>query len=307
MAKKNALESPTIKFEKIKSITLIALFSDDDLMEMLVLKGGNALNLIYKIASRASVDLDFSINEKIKKKEKNIVSKKMEDTLRKTFKENEYHFFDYKFLDRPKKPDDRSPEFWSGYRVEFKVIKMDLFNQYKDSIENLRRRASIISNSQNKTFFIDISKYEFIQNKVAKYFDGFTIYVYSPEMICLEKLRSICQQMPEYLISIKGNEKGNSPRAKDFYDIYLIINKLNVDLFEKPNIEMCKKIFAIKKVPLQLISNIKNTKDFHKQGYSSLKDSVFEGEKIKEFDFYFNYVVTFCDKFTSLLDKKVST
>ena len=126
-------------------------------------------------------------------------------------------------------------------------------------------------------------------------------------MICLEKLRAICQQMPEYLVSIKGNAKGNTPRAKDFYDIYLIIHKLNVDLFEETNIEMCKKIFAIKKVPLHLISNIKSTRDFHKQGYSSLKDSVLEGEKLNEFDFYFNYIVKFCDKLTSLLDKKVST
>lgn len=307
MTKKNAIELPTIKYERIKSIALTALFSDDDLMQMLVLKGGNALNLIYKIASRASIDLDFSINEKINKEDQSIVSEKIENTLRSTFKENRYHLFDYKFFERPKSLDDKRKDFWGGYRVEFKVIEMELYHQYKDNIENLRRRASVISNSQNKIFSIDISKYEFIQNKLAKDFDGFTIYVYSPEMICYEKLRAICQQMPEYLISIKGNAIGNTPRAKDFYDIYLIIHKLDVDLFKEPNIEMCKKIFAIKKVPLDLISSIKNTKDFHIQVYKSLEDSILAGEKLEGFGFYFDYVVEICEKLTSLLDKKVST
>ena len=152
-----------------------------------------------------------------------------------------------------------------------------------------------------------LKRNQFLQNKVAKVFDGFTIYVYSPEMICLEKLRAICQQMPEYLIAIKGNARGNTPRAKDFYDIYLIIHKLDVDLFNETNIKMCKMIFAIKEVSLHLISNVKNTKDFHKQNFRSLEDSVFDSDKLKAFDFYFDYVVKFCDKLTSLLDKKVST
>ncbi len=38
------------KLEQIKRITIIALFSDDDLMDSLVLKGGNALDMIYGIA-----------------------------------------------------------------------------------------------------------------------------------------------------------------------------------------------------------------------------------------------------------------
>ena len=37
------------------------MFSDDDLMNLLVLKGDNALDVIHRIASRASIDLDFSV------------------------------------------------------------------------------------------------------------------------------------------------------------------------------------------------------------------------------------------------------
>jgi len=50
-----------ISLEGVRRRILIALFSDDELMDTLVLKGGNALALIYKVGSRASIDMDFSI------------------------------------------------------------------------------------------------------------------------------------------------------------------------------------------------------------------------------------------------------
>jgi hypothetical protein len=52
---------------KIKRLVIIALASDDELMESLVLKGGNAIDLAYPPAkkglSRASYDLDYSIEK----------------------------------------------------------------------------------------------------------------------------------------------------------------------------------------------------------------------------------------------------
>lgn len=48
-------------FEEIRRITIIALFSDDELVNQLVLKGGNALSLIHKVSLRTSLDLDFSL------------------------------------------------------------------------------------------------------------------------------------------------------------------------------------------------------------------------------------------------------
>ena len=44
-------------------LTLRALISDEELMYGLVLKGGNALELAYKITDRASKDVDFSKEE----------------------------------------------------------------------------------------------------------------------------------------------------------------------------------------------------------------------------------------------------
>ena len=48
--------------EKIKKLAVTAMFSDDDLMDQLVLKGGNAMALIHKLTSRESVDIDFSMS-----------------------------------------------------------------------------------------------------------------------------------------------------------------------------------------------------------------------------------------------------
>lgn len=48
--------------DTIKKLTIKALLHDEKLMYGLVLKGGNALQLIYDITDRASMDIDFSID-----------------------------------------------------------------------------------------------------------------------------------------------------------------------------------------------------------------------------------------------------
>jgi addiction module HigA family antidote len=48
-------------FDDILKLTITALFSDDVLFEQLVLKGGNAMTLVYHISPRVSLDLDFSM------------------------------------------------------------------------------------------------------------------------------------------------------------------------------------------------------------------------------------------------------
>ena len=47
---------------ELRSIVLIAVFSVDDLFDMLALKGGNALELVHKVISRGSVDIDLSMS-----------------------------------------------------------------------------------------------------------------------------------------------------------------------------------------------------------------------------------------------------
>lgn len=62
--------------KKIQKLSIIAMVKDDDLIDRLVLKGGNAIDLFYKISKRASIDIDFSINNEFKKDEiENIIER----------------------------------------------------------------------------------------------------------------------------------------------------------------------------------------------------------------------------------------
>ena len=46
----------------LRRLIITAIASDDLLVERLVLKGGNALELIHRIGQRASLDLDYSMD-----------------------------------------------------------------------------------------------------------------------------------------------------------------------------------------------------------------------------------------------------
>lgn len=45
----------------IRRTVIMAIFADDLLMEKLVLKGGNALELVLGLVTRGSVDIDLSM------------------------------------------------------------------------------------------------------------------------------------------------------------------------------------------------------------------------------------------------------
>lgn len=46
----------------IRRLVIVAMFSDDVLFDKLVLKGGNAISLVYRYGARGSLDVDFSID-----------------------------------------------------------------------------------------------------------------------------------------------------------------------------------------------------------------------------------------------------
>ncbi|MCU7521768.1 MAG: nucleotidyl transferase AbiEii/AbiGii toxin family protein [Ignavibacteria bacterium] len=279
-------------YNKIKKLTIVAFFSDDELMNMIVLKGGNALDIIYKIAGRSSVDIDFSIDNKIPDDKFEIIREKMVRTLSTTFNENGYELIDFNFYERPCQITEDMADFWGGYRVEFKIIEKEKFGKLKNNADNLRRHALEVRSDHKKTFLIDISKFEYCEGKIDKEFEGLTIYVYSPEMILCEKIRAICQQMPEYGKIVKSNSQ--SARARDFYDIYIIIEKLNIDITLTKNRALLEAIFEAKKVPLYLMDKISEYREFHRPDFQSVKDTVLPTEELKEFDFYFDYVVEKC-------------
>jgi predicted nucleotidyltransferase component of viral defense system len=280
---------------KIKKLAVIAMVSDDELLDQLVLKGGNAIDLIYKISSRSSIDLDFSMEHEFNSKELSHIKDKIEKLLKSTFYSSRLSVFDVKLSEQPKIINGIQKTFWGGYRVEFKVIPIEIYEENLNNIEFLRNYATVIGPYGTTVFKIDISRFECCKEKITKEIDGYTIYVYTPEMIICEKLRAICQQIPEYKKIVKRHAE--TARARDFFDIYILIEHFSIDLNEKKNKTLLKEMFAIKRVPLSFLSNVKGYREFHRQDFVSLKDTVSSAIQLKEFDYYFDYVI---DKINSI-------
>lgn len=276
--------------DKIKRLTIIGMVSDDYLMEQLVLKGGNAIDIVYQLSGRASLDLDYSISSDFNRDKLKDISETINTKLSVTFAEEGLSVFDFKFEPKPSGIGEIDEmEFWGGYSIEFKLIQSDYFSKHSDDLKLLRKNASIVGPNNRQTFTIDIGKFEYCSGKVIKEVDGYTLYVYSTEMMVLEKLRAICQQIPEYRKIVKSHP--SSPRAKDFFDIYIITQQFSIDMNSQRIKDLLAAIFAVKKVPLDYLSQVSIYRDFHRTDFASLKDTVKSRIKLKDFDFYFDYVI----------------
>jgi predicted nucleotidyltransferase component of viral defense system len=271
----------------IRRLVIIALFSDDELMEKFVLKGGNALDIVYTIGTRSSVDIDLSMSGDFADVQD--AQERIFRGLRDRFDSAGFVVFDEKFQLRPSVMREGQSPRWGGYQVDFKIADRATYEKHGNDIEALRRNASLVGPEQKRTFKIDISKYEFVEPKEETEIDNYTVYVYTLPMMAVEKLRAICQQMSEY--EMRRNAK---PRARDFYDIHSIVTTGEIDLTNAENLELVRNIFAAKSVPLSLIGNIKNTRDYHIIDWPAVEQSV-AGE-INDFDFYFEFVVELAER-----------
>jgi predicted nucleotidyltransferase component of viral defense system len=260
---------------------IIAMFADDDLLDTLVLKGGNALDIAHKMNLRASVDVDFSMSGDFD--DLGIIRAKIERSLAERFDSEGYQVFDYKFLPKPQQSAVELPPFWGGYQVEFKIIENQQYSRLQGDVANLRRNATTIGSQQQRTFKIDISKYEYCDPKEELEFDDFTIYVYTLPMIAIEKLRALCQQMPEYPLRGKGRA-----RARDVFDIYTIMTERAVDLTAPENRQLFQPIFSAKAVPLRLLLQIQAQREFHRPDWAAVEQSVLE--PLESFDFYYDFL-----------------
>jgi predicted nucleotidyltransferase component of viral defense system len=180
---------------RVKKLVIIALASDDDLMEELVLKGGNAIDLIHakgkEALSRTSYDLDFSIDGDFAEEIQDVASR-IEKLLIQAFAEKGYILFDFSFKQKPTVISEKYADFWGGYKIEFKIIEKTAYDRIGGNLDQIRRTALPLHPSHSPKFEVEISKYEYVERKVPMEMDGYTIYVYSPEMIAFEKLRALC-------------------------------------------------------------------------------------------------------------------
>jgi len=115
--------------EKVRRLTIKAMFSIDSLLNRIVLKGGNALDIIYNVNGRASLDLDFSLKNDFEEEELPIIEKKINRSLEKAFDPENLMVFDIKLVKRPEKIDPGLKDFWGGYKIQFKVADKEKYKK----------------------------------------------------------------------------------------------------------------------------------------------------------------------------------
>ncbi len=267
---------------EIRRLVIISMFSDDELFHQLALKGGNALSLVYNFGARTSVDVDLSLESDFANIE--ATRYRIFRALTNRFAEVNYTVFDGKFEARPALNQEPADDRWGGYDVFFKIIETAKYDALFGDLDRTRRESAVVGPLQQRIFKVQISKHEYCVGKREVEFDHYTIYVYTPEMLAIEKLRAICQQMPEY------TQRGHSaPRARDFYDIHTILTTTGLALSSPTNLQLIADIFRAKEVDLNLIGKIGFYREFHRPDWRSVELSV-TGE-LKEFDFYFDFVL----------------
>jgi predicted nucleotidyltransferase component of viral defense system len=283
--KKQATKALPLTLDQIKRITLTAMVADDDLYNTLVLKGGNAMALVHAVGSRQSVDLDFSMKDDIVGSIQDFYAK-IEKSLNAKFRAENHIVFDVKIEEKPKSVTPDMAGFWGGYGIEFKLVTAEVFAEHNGDINELRRRA--LQLGQKARFLIDLSRYEYTDGKQRAEVDGYMIFVYTPQMIVCEKLRAICQQMPGYDAIVQRGRPG-TPRARDFYDIYILVSTFKIDLGSKDNIATLVGMFEAKHVPIEFLKNIEEFREFHRTDFAAVLAAVNAGTQMEEFDFYFEF------------------
>ena len=279
--------------EHLKRLTLVALFSEDELVQTLVLKGGNALSLAHNLASRASFDLDFSMEGQVYPSDLEGIRDRIESRLKQTFHPQGYVAFDVTLEPKPETISPEMEAFWGGYDLQFKLIPRRRYDELDGRLDAIQREAILSRPGGKARFEIDISRHEYCTGKQTVEIEHFTVYVYTPTMVVCEKIRAICQQTPAYAQLMK---KHSAVRTRDFFDIHETVTHFGIDLLSAENQELVKNIFAAKRVPLELLTSLDEQRGFHRHGWDALKDTVDPRIHLRDFDFYFDYVLSLCRK-----------
>jgi|SRR3990172_2231137 len=269
--------------DEIRKIVLTAVAADDVLVEQLVLKGGNALDLVHDVGRRSSFDVDYSIASGDFEDSAD-AARRLERSLIQRFDAAGYVAFDYRFEQRPPIVGPDEQPTWGGYRASFKLLPREVADRFRGSIEKMRFNAVTTGEGENRTYEIEISKNEYCEGKEEVELDAFKFYVYTPAMIAAEKLRAICQQDT----SCRAHP---APRARDFYDIHAIASEKRLDLGTPQHLELLKRMFEVKEVPFDLLTKIAERKEFHRAGWPKVEQEVRERRTLQDFDAYFEFVV----------------
>ena len=101
--------------ESFKREIILTLFADNTLLQQLVLKGGNLLDIVYGISTRPSRDIDFSICGEIDDLDR--FRNTIERALSKWFERKGDVVFDVNFREEPRHLSDEFRAFCGSYKV----------------------------------------------------------------------------------------------------------------------------------------------------------------------------------------------
>lgn len=285
---------------QVKQRVITSILGDDELGDRLVLKGGNLLQYAYQITTRASKDIDISVDGEFE--DFHALESRVRSCLESSFAQADLVVIDFHFREVPAQMSEDMKNFWGGYQCEFKLVDRAMHESSPD-IEHVRRNARTMDVETRSTKFkIDFSRHEFCEEKEEFVVGDYTIFGYSPRMFVAEKLRAICQQMPEYGEIIHRNRPSAS-RARDFVDIHLIDEHYGIDFSDPGYHEVIRNTFAHKKVPVEWIGQIKDTYGHHELDFESVRSTVQAGYNLQDFRFYFDFVCGRCKQLEPLWNK----
>ena len=278
-----------LDLERLKREVILALFADNVLMQLLVLKGGNLLDIVYGISTRPSRDIDLSICGETDCESLRLL---IEKSLQRWFEPQMYVVFDVTIREEPHSLTEDFRSFWGGYKVQFKIIDSAT---YKDCAgdERKMRMAAMTMADGSKKFPLDISRHEYVDEKVAELIDDLTVYAYSPQMLVAEKVRALCQQMPEYVSFVKSHQR---MRGRDFLDIHAVAEYYAVDFGDIGFHGTVAKVFQAKRVDLKLLAKLgdETVREFHRPDFAAIAPTIRPGFELQDYDFYYNYLVEKC-------------
>ena len=164
-----------LDFREIRIGVINALCSDEELLEELVLKGGNALALVHGIGARTSLDLDFSMKGNFEADLEG-AKEKLKTALSEHFQAERYVVFDLNFERKPNRP---KREDWFGYRLEFKLLSQEQYEKLSEPSAK-SREAAVTGPGQKRVFSIDFSCHEYTEPKVEYELNDYPVFAYRP-------------------------------------------------------------------------------------------------------------------------------
>lgn len=259
--------------------SLVAIYSNNLLSDQLFLKGGQALRVKEKIKNRFSADIDFSFATEIA--DQDIYFEMLREALASGFYGSGYYLFDFSYNRKPRFKKEGTPDFWSGWGVEFKLVPNSKRNLSK---ADLSRSGLVPKGASSPKITLDISEHEYCGSVEKVKVKCTDVNVYSRKLLILEKIRAICQQHPEYPL------KSVDQRARDYYDIeqlwVIVLKEENAEVFLEECAKHIKLVFDAKGVNLELLENIFEPAfvELQKNGWKSVQNTV--SGKLESFEYY---------------------